>query len=74
MAVLLAPVLVVLAVVSIALWVYIDARRWVRAGTPVEFRLGSIHIVTPEAWCLVCLVCLVFFVVFVPVYTVARRD
>ncbi len=71
MAILIAPVLVALAVASIDLWVFTDARRSARAGTPVEFRLGSIRVATPQAWGLVCLA---LFVVFVPVYAVARRD
>lgn len=71
MAILITPALVALAVALIDLWVFTDGRRWVRAGTPVEFRLGSIRIATPEAWGLVCLA---LIVVFVPVYAVARRD
>jgi hypothetical protein len=68
--VLLAPVLVVLAVASVALWVLTDARRWQRAGTPVVFRAGSFSIATPETWALACLV---LFVFFVPAYAAARR-
>ena len=71
MAALLAPVLVALLVASFAIWVYGDARRWSRAGTPVVFRLGSLSITTPQAWALACLL---VFVVFAPVYAVARRD
>jgi hypothetical protein len=67
----LAPVLVVLAVVCVDLWVFADARRWERAGTPVVFRLGTLRIATAQAWVLACLV---LFVFFVPIYAVARRD
>lgn len=71
MAIVPAPVLVALAVASVDLWVFADARWWARAGTPVVFRLGSFRIATPEAWVLACLV---LFAFFVPVYSVARRD
>jgi len=70
-AVLLAPVLVALVVVSFSVWVYADARRWVLAGTPVVFRLGSLTITTPRAWALSCLL---IFVFFAPIYSIARRD
>ncbi|MEO6886168.1 MAG: hypothetical protein ABI232_07785 [Jatrophihabitantaceae bacterium] len=70
MAILFAPVLIALAVVTVDLWVFTDARRWARVGTPVVFRLGSLTIATPEAWALACLL---LFIFFVPVYAVARR-
>lgn len=70
-AILLAPVLVAVVVVSFAAWVYADARRWVGAGTPVVFHLGALHITTPEAWAVACLF---LFAFFAPAYVLARRD
>lgn len=69
-ALLLTPILLALVVIAAAGWVLLDARRWVRAGTPVEFRLGSFAIETPESWAALCL--LVFFI-FLPLYLAARR-
>lgn len=71
MTVVWAPVVVVLAVVAVDLWVWTDARRWARAGTPVVLRVGSLRIATPESWFLACLVLLIFFL---PIYLVARRS
>jgi hypothetical protein len=65
----LLPVLVILVVASVDLWVFTDARRWERAGTPVVFSFGSLTIATPQMWALACLV---LFVVFVPIYAIAR--
>lgn len=67
----LGPLLIAVAAVCVDAWVFIDARRWLRAGTPVECRLGTLHIATPIGWALACVV---LFVVFVPIYLVARRD
>jgi hypothetical protein len=53
------------------LWVFLDARRWARRGTPVCLRVGAFVVETPEAWAVACLL---LFVVFVPIYAVARRS
>jgi len=68
-----AVVAVVLAafVVALDVWVFLDARRWARAGTPVVLRLGGLRIESPETWFVVCLVLWIFFF---PTYLVARRS
>ena len=63
-------VTLVLLVVGSDLWVFLDARRWSRAGTPVVLRLGSLTIGLPETWFIACLVLWIFFF---PTYVVARR-
>ena len=68
---LVAPLVIVAAVVCVDLWVFSDARRWTRQGTPVVFRIGSLAVGTPEAWAVGCLL---LFVIFVPLYAVARRS
>ena len=67
---LLGPVAAAVVVVGVDLWVFRDAQRWARAGTPVEFRLGALSLRTPASWFVACLVLWVFFV---PTYLVARR-
>jgi len=63
-------VALVMVVVASDLWVFLDARRWERAGTPIALRLGSIHLEAPESWFVACLVLWIFFF---PTYVVARR-
>jgi hypothetical protein len=66
----LAALSVAFAVVATDVWVLVDARRWVRVGTPVVVRIGNVAVDTPEAWLLGCVVLWVFFF---PTYVVARR-
>lgn len=66
----LAPLAVACVVVTVDVWVFADARRLQRSGTPVVARAGSFAIETPEAWAIACLL---LFVFFVPLYAVARR-
>jgi hypothetical protein len=63
------PVAVVLVVVVLDLWVFLDARRCAREGAPVELRIGTFAVNTPVAWFLACLVLWIFFF---PVYVVSR--
>jgi predicted amidohydrolase len=66
-----APLIAVGVIVCADLWVFADARRWARRGTPVVFRYGGFAIGTPEAWAVACLL---LFVIFMPIYAVARRS
>lgn len=58
-----------LLVVASDLWVFIDARRWSRAGTPVVLQAGSLRLASPQTWFVACLVLWVFFF---PTYVAAR--
>jgi len=61
----LVPILVLLVVLSVAVWVYTDARERQKRGTPVAVSVGSFRLETPEGWFLGCLV---LWVVFIPLY------
>ena len=65
----LAPVLVAAVLAATALWVYFDASRYARRGSPVYLRIGTYQVETPLAWFLVCLVLWIFFF---PMYLVSR--
>ena len=67
----LGPAVLAGMVACLDLWIFIDARRWAKRGTPVVFRFGSLTIGTPEAWTVACLL---LFVIFMPIYMVARRS
>ena len=71
MAVSFAPVLVIALVVVTDLWVYLDAARSDRAGSPVYLRIGTVKIATPALWFLACLVLWIFFF---PMYLVSRNQ
>ena len=62
---------VLLLVVAIDAWVYIDAKHHRELGTPVGFRAGGLRLETPEAWLLACIV---LWVIAVPLYAAARRN
>jgi hypothetical protein len=64
----IAPIIVVLIIVSAALWVYVDARAHRHRGTPVVFS-GFITVHTPGAWFVGCLF---LCIVFVPLYLAIR--
>lgn len=66
----LAPTVVLLAILTVAMWVYRDAREHRDSGRPVAITIGSLTIDTPEAWLTGCLV---FSIVFIPIYLVARQ-
>jgi hypothetical protein len=63
------PILVVLLLLAIDAWIYVDANAHSERGTPVVFSAGSLRISTPAAWFAACLF---FSVVFIPVYMVSR--
>ena len=63
------PLLVLLLLLSIAVWVYIDAKTQTARGTPVVFSYGRIEISTPDGW-LLC--CLFLGLVFFPLYMAGR--
>jgi len=45
----LVPLVVLLAILAMALWVYSDARRWAVRGGAVA-RIGSFAVEKPETW------------------------
>jgi hypothetical protein len=64
--------LAVLAVIVAAdIWVYVDAKRCVAAGSPVFLRIGGLTIDTPVAWLLGCVIVWIFFF---PMYFVNRSS
>lgn len=65
----LIPVCVVLFVVATDLWVYFDASRCTRQGSPVYLRIGTFHLETPTGWFFACLVLWIFFF---PLYFASR--
>jgi hypothetical protein len=67
----LVPVFVVAVILAIDLWVYLDAKRQVARGAPVEFRIGALVIDTPAIWFLGCLV---LWIIFFPIYLVSRAQ
>jgi hypothetical protein len=67
----LVPLVVLLALVTIDLWIYSDARARREEGRPVVAAIGSFTIDTPEAWIAGCLL---LSIVFIPLYFMARED
>lgn len=65
------PVIVIAVIVATDLWVYLDASRCDREGTPVYLRIGAVNIQTPAWWFLACLVLWIFFF---PMYLVSRNQ
>jgi hypothetical protein len=64
----LAPVLTLILVVAADVWVYLDARCFAAAGSPVFLRVGAFTIDTPVAWLVGCVVLWIFFF---PMYLVS---
>jgi hypothetical protein len=65
------PLLVVLAVVASALWVYVDESTQSRRGTPVVFSFRQfIRLDTPGVWFGACLF---LWPIFFPLYISGRR-
>jgi hypothetical protein len=67
----LVPFLAIVVIVAIDLWVYLDAKRHVEHGAPVELTIGALVVDTPAAWFLACLI---LWVIFLPLYLVSRRE
>lgn len=67
----LVPLIVLLAILTIDLWVYNDARARRDNGRPVVAAIGSLRIDNPEAWLAGCLL---LSIVFIPLYLAARDD
>ncbi len=70
MATALVPVLLLLALVAVDRWVYVDAQIRSERGSPVVFSSGNFRVDTPGAWALGCLALWVFFF---PLYLTSRR-
>jgi hypothetical protein len=66
----LAPVILLLVILTVDVWVYKDAREHRDSGRTVVVTIGSITIDTPEAWLAGWVV---FSLVFIPLYLVARE-
>jgi hypothetical protein len=65
----LLPIFVLLVVVAVDTWVYLDARRHEEQRTPVVFQAGTFVVDTPAMWFVACLV---LWVIFFPLYMVSR--
>ncbi len=65
----LAPVLVLLAVLGSDLWVFLDAKRCAAEGAPVTLHVAGLVIDTPIAWVLGCIILWIFFF---PIYLISR--
>lgn len=63
-------VVAVAGILGAAAWVYRDARAQSRAGNPVTYSMGDLHIKTPAGWFLACAL---VFELFIPVYLDNRR-
>lgn len=66
----LAPILILLAVLASDLWVYFDEKAQCERGTPVVFSFGMFKMDTPGAWFGGCLI---LWIVFFPLYVMGRR-
>ncbi len=64
------PLIVLLIVVGVDVWVYVDAKARQDGPDEVVMTFGSFSVDTPTAWLVGCLL---LFVVFFPLYLVARR-
>lgn len=67
----LAPIIVVLVILTVAIWVYKDPGARRDSGQTVVVTIGSITIDTPEAWLAGCVV---LSVLCIPLYLVARES
>ena len=65
----LVPLVVVLVILAIDSWVYLDAKRYADQGTPVIFRSATFVIDRPVTWFVWCLV---LWIIFFPLYLVSR--
>ncbi len=63
------PVGLLVVVVVLDVWVYLDAQARASKGRPVVASIGSLALETPGAWLLACLV---LWILFFPMYLVAR--
>jgi hypothetical protein len=61
----LAPILLMVILLTADAWVYTDAKARAERGRPVTFSYGSFVVETPIAWFLGCLI---LWVVFFPLY------
>jgi hypothetical protein len=64
------PLLLVLIVLTSAIWVYTDASRQIERGTPVVFSYGTFRLDTPSQWFPACVF---VWILFFPLYLVGRR-
>jgi hypothetical protein len=67
----LVPIVVLLVVVAIGTWVYMDAKVQAEHGEPVVFTWGSLKVDTPAQWFVASLL---VAVLFVPLYLAGRRQ
>jgi hypothetical protein len=65
----LVPIVVLLALLAVVRWVYVDAQVRAERGTPVVFSIGNFKVDAPAAWALGCLV---LWVLFFPLYLSSR--
>jgi hypothetical protein len=65
----LVPIFVLLVLLAVDRWVYVDAQAHAERGTPVVFSSGNFRVNTPGAWALGCLILWIFFV---PLYLASR--
>ena len=65
------PIVVLLVVVAIGLWVYMDAKVQADHGEPVVFTWGSLRVDTPTQWFVASLL---VTILFVPLYFAGRRQ
>ncbi len=68
---LLGPLALLIMVVILDAWVFVDAQRRAQARRPVVASIGSLVLKTPTAWLLACLL---VWVLFFPMYLVARSN
>jgi hypothetical protein len=61
----LVPILIVLVLLAIDRWVYVDAKAHAERGTPVVFSSGTFKVDTPAGWALGCLL---LSILFFPLY------
>ncbi len=63
------PLGLLIVVVILDVWVYLDAHARASRRQPVVASIGSLVLETPGAWMLACLV---LWILFFPMYLVAR--
>jgi hypothetical protein len=63
------PLAVLVVVVALDVWVFLDAQARAGRRRPVVASIGSLVLDTPGAWTLACLV---LWILFFPMYLVAR--
>jgi hypothetical protein len=68
---LLGSLALLVLVVVLDVWVYVDAQRRIDARRPVVASIGTLVLETPAAWFFACLV---LWVLFFPMYLVARSN